>query len=209
MKKVIFVFATILFSQLAYAQDKIVVLCQQIVCKSVDDGPVGSRDGEELFGYLRCGISTSARPVTASANGVPTVSGSPVVFSRNSTHNVQLRKGQKFDVNESRTFELKSGEANSAVIILNGDLDELDGDGVPDDVSNFLNKTPLGSSVPVAAIARIFHRDANDKLEKYKADERIRIPFNSLPAKGETREYIQRFGSGGTNVVIYWYIMRV
>ncbi len=209
MKKVIFVFAAILFAQFVHAQDKVVVLCQQIVCKGVYDGPKGSLDGEELFGFLRCGVSTSTRPMSATANGVPTVSGSPVVFSRNSTHYVQLKKGKKFDINESRTFELKPGEANSAVIILNGDLDELDGDGIPNDVTNFLNQVPFVNAKPVAAIAKIFHRDANDKLEQFKADERIRIPVNSLPAKGETREYIQRFGSGGTNVVIYWYIMRV
>jgi hypothetical protein len=209
MKKVIFVFVAVLFAQFANAQTTVVVLCQQIVCKGVADGPKGSLDGEELFGYLRCGVSSPSRPMTAASNGVPTISGSPVVFSRNSTHYVQLRKNKTFDINETRRFELKPGEENSAVIILNGDLDELDGDGVSDDVTSFLNKTPLGHVVPIADIARIFHRDANDKLEKYKADERIRIPVSSLPAKGETREYIQRFGSGGTEVKIYWYIMRV
>jgi hypothetical protein len=209
MKKVIFVFAAILFAQFANAQDKVVVTCQAIVCKGVYDGKLGSRDGEELFGFLRCGVSTSVRPITNTSNGVPPVSGSPVVFSRNSTHYVQLKKGEKFEINELRTFELKPGEANSAVIILNGDLDELDGDGVPNDVSNFLNKVPFGNANPVTAIAKIFHRDANDKLEQFKADERISIPIGTLPAKGETREYIQRFGSGGTDVKVYWYIMRV
>jgi hypothetical protein len=209
MKKVIFVFAAILFTQFAKAQDKVVVTCQAIVCKDVYDGPKGSLDGEELFGFLRCGVSTSARPITTTSNGVPTVSGSPVVFSRNSTHYVQLKKNKKFEIKESRTFELRAGEANNAVIILNGDLDELDGDGIPNDVTNFLNQVPFVNANPVAAIAKIFHRDANDKLEQFKADERIRIPVNSLPAKGETREYIQRFGSGGTNVWVYWYIMRI
>ena len=206
MKNVFLALIAFLSGQFLNAQERITVQLANVYCSTVDDGRVGSHDGEELFGYLRCGVSTNGRPITDYSNGVTPLNGSHVLFLKNSKNRIQLKSKEDYWIKESRTFDIKADEVANARVFLNGDLDELDGNGMADDVTKFLAGTPLGK-VPVAQFIKIFHRDDNDKLEKFKADERMFIRLVTIP-KGQTKMYMQRFASGGTNINVYWYVTR-
>jgi len=181
---------------------KVIVKLNNIYCSGVDDGRVGSLDGEELFGFLQAFVSTPTKALSGESKGLEPSKGERALWKRNSNEVLKLKKKASEWVNKTVEFSVSQNEIGRSEVLIYGDLDELDGNGVPRDVDEVVKDAPYGKLISRGL--KIFHRDGNDKLEKWKkTDEKIKVPLVAL-RNGGVKNLKQRFGSGGTVIEVFW-----
>lgn len=163
---------------------EVTVVVKEIECLGVDDGRKGSKDGEEVYGYIKVEpglICRNFQDYDREQHPIANKIGLGVVWSRGKKNFVRMKKGDKIIINKSSRFDIPlpigcgiRPEQFAVNIISN--IDEYDGgDGKND-----------------------------DKLEDFcKSKEcSYRWPQISTAINGFKEDFIQKHKDGNTLIVV-------
>ncbi len=163
---------------------EVTVVVKEIECLGVDDGRKGSKDGEEIYGYIRVEpglLCRDLRDYDKELHPITNKIGLGVIWSRGRSDFVRMKKGDKIMINKASGFDIplpvkcgiKPGQFVANIV---SNIDEYDGGNGKND----------------------------DKLEDVcKAREcSYRWPAMDMAIKGFKEEFVQKHKDGNTLIVV-------